>query len=57
MVNGPENIFVARRGKTVKSKRRYIDDERLTTAINRIVAPLGLRLPTLRDVGAHTDHA
>jgi pilus assembly protein CpaF len=48
MVNGPENIFVAKRGKTIKTKRRYIDDERLLTAINRIVAPLGRPLNQAR---------
>ncbi len=41
MVNGPSKIFVARRGKTVRTDKQFIDEERLLTIINRIVAPLG----------------
>ncbi|MCC6547786.1 Flp pilus assembly complex ATPase component TadA [Candidatus Sumerlaeota bacterium] len=41
MVNGPAKIFVARRGKTVRTDKQFIDEERLLTIINRIVAPLG----------------
>ncbi len=48
MVNGSENIFIARKGKTLKPRRRYLDAERLLTAINRIVAPLGRPLNQAR---------
>lgn len=41
MVNGPSNIYIAKRGKTVKTDKQFIDEERLLTVINRIVAPLG----------------
>jgi pilus assembly protein CpaF len=47
MVNGPDNIFIARRGKTIRTDKVYIDEERLETVINRIVAPLGRQINKL----------
>lgn len=41
MVNGPAKIFIARKGKTIRTDKQFIDEERLLTVINRIVAPLG----------------
>lgn len=41
MINGPENVFVARHGRIQRTNRKFIDEERLLTIINRIVAPLG----------------
>ncbi|MEO8376909.1 MAG: CpaF family protein, partial [Candidatus Sumerlaeota bacterium] len=41
MINGPAKIFIARRGKTIRTDKQFIDEERLLTIINRIVAPLG----------------
>jgi pilus assembly protein CpaF len=47
MVNGPDNIYIAKRGKTVRTDKVYIDEERLETVINRIVAPLGRQINKL----------
>lgn len=47
MVNGPDNIFYVRKGQMIKSDKVYIDEERLETVINRIVAPLGRQINKL----------
>lgn len=41
MVNGPNNIFVARRGKIEKTGSRFYDDDHVMSVIRRIVEPLG----------------
>lgn len=47
MVNGPYNIYYVRKGQMLKSDKVYIDEERLETVINRIVAPLGRQINKL----------
>lgn len=47
MVNGPDNIFIARHGKTFKTDKSYIDEDRLETVINRIVSPIGRQINKL----------
>ncbi len=44
MVNGPERIFVARRGKMELTDRRFGTTKQLAGIIDRIVAPIGRRV-------------
>ena len=44
MVNGPNQVYVERRGKLVKSQTRFRDDKEILELIERIVAPLGRRI-------------
>jgi len=44
MVNGPQNIYVERRGKIEKTSLFFDSDEHLLRIIERIVAPLGRRV-------------
>jgi len=44
MVNGPQNIYVERRGKIEKTSLFFDSDEHLLHIIERIVAPLGRRV-------------
>jgi pilus assembly protein CpaF len=41
MVNSPNEIFIERSGKIVRSRRRFIDDRHVMNIIDRIVRPLG----------------
>ena len=44
MVNGPERIFVERKGKLQLSGVRFLSTEQLRGTIERIVAPIGRRI-------------
>ena len=44
MVNGPKNIYVERKGKLLKAKVTFTDDDHVHRIIERIVAPLGRRI-------------
>lgn len=44
LVNGPHHIWVDRGGKLELTKARFSDDQELTTMVERVIAPLGLRL-------------
>ena len=44
MVNGPEKVYVERRGKLVLSDCQFTDDASVLAVIERIVAPLGRRI-------------
>ena len=44
MVNGPENVYVERRGKLELSDCQFSDDASVLAVIERIVAPLGRRI-------------
>lgn len=44
MVNGPKNIYVERKGKLLKAKVTFTDDDHVNRIIERIVAPLGRRI-------------
>jgi pilus assembly protein CpaF len=44
MVNGPNHIFIERKGKLELSHRTFLDEKQLRVVIDRIVAPLGRRI-------------
>ena len=44
MVNGPDRIFVERRGKLELTGRSFMDEAAVMAAIERIVSPLGRRV-------------
>lgn len=44
MVNGPDRIFVEKRGKLVLSEFRFTSTQSLLAVIDRVVAPLGRRI-------------
>ncbi|NSW52744.1 MAG: CpaF family protein [Anaerolineae bacterium] len=44
MVNGPTHIYVERKGKLLRAKVTFEDDEHVGRVIERIVAPLGRRI-------------
>ncbi|MDH7488075.1 MAG: CpaF family protein [Anaerolineae bacterium] len=44
MVNGPNAVYIERRGRIEKTAVRFQDDEHLLRIIDRIVAPLGRRV-------------
>jgi pilus assembly protein CpaF len=44
MVNGPDLIFIERRGKLELSTRQFLDERQLRVVIDRIVAPIGRRI-------------
>jgi pilus assembly protein CpaF len=44
MVNGPEQIFVERRGLIERTSKRFADGAQLRTIIERIITPLGRRV-------------
>jgi pilus assembly protein CpaF len=41
MVNSPTDIFIERKGKIKRSRRRFVDDRHVMNIIDRIVRPLG----------------
>jgi pilus assembly protein CpaF len=41
MVNSPSDIFIERKGKIVRSRRKFIDERHVMNIIDRIVRPLG----------------
>ena len=44
MVNGPNQIFIERKGVIYRSDSEFADDAQVLSAIERIVAPLGRRI-------------
>lgn len=44
LVNGPEEIWVERRGRLERSSVRYRSPQAVVAAVERVIAPLGLRL-------------
>jgi pilus assembly protein CpaF len=44
MVNGPDVIYIERRGKLTLTDRRFNDERHLRTIIERIIAPIGRRI-------------
>jgi pilus assembly protein CpaF len=44
MVNGPNQVYVERRGKLIRTQARFRDDKEILELIERIVAPLGRRI-------------
>ncbi|HRV92197.1 MAG TPA: CpaF family protein [Anaerolineae bacterium] len=44
MVNGPEKVFVERKGKIVASRVQFESNEHVLKVIDRIVSPLGRRI-------------
>jgi pilus assembly protein CpaF len=47
MVNGPERVYVERRGRIEPTDVEFADEEELRNAIERILAPLGRRIDEL----------
>ncbi len=47
MVNGPERVYVERRGRIEAAPVRFADDDQLLNTIERILAPLGRRVDEL----------
>lgn len=44
MVNGPDSIYVERKGKLTLTESQFLDDQQLLGIIERIVAPIGRRI-------------
>lgn len=44
MVNGPDNVYIERNGKLVKTNIKFEDDTHVRRIIDRIVLPLGRRI-------------
>lgn len=44
MVNGPDAIYVEKRGKLILSESQFLDEQQLLGIIERIVAPIGRRI-------------
>jgi pilus assembly protein CpaF len=44
LVNGPSEIWIERRGKLERSDRSFADDRAILAAVERVLAPLGLRI-------------
>ena len=44
MVNGPQQVYIERRGKLERSNLTFMDDASVMAVIERIVAPLGRRI-------------
>jgi pilus assembly protein CpaF len=47
MVNGPEEVYVERRGRIERTEVRFASEQALRDAIERILAPLGRRVDEL----------
>jgi pilus assembly protein CpaF len=47
MVNGPDRVYVERRGVLERTEVRFADEEELRNTIERILAPLGRRVDEL----------
>jgi pilus assembly protein CpaF len=47
MVNGPDTVYVERRGRIERATARFGDEDELRNAIERILAPLGRRIDEL----------
>ena len=44
MVNGPEQIYIERRGKLELSYRQFLSERQLRVVIDRIISPIGRRI-------------
>src|SRR6185295_19940694 len=44
MVNGPNQVYVEKKGLLEKTNLRFRDDQQLQTVIERILAPIGRRI-------------
>lgn len=44
MVNNKDEIFIERKGKIVLTSKKFISNEQVKTAIERIIAPIGRRI-------------
>ena len=44
MVNGPNNVYVERKGELYRTDTAFADDQQVIAAIERIVSPLGRRI-------------
>jgi len=44
MVNGPNQVYVEKKGKLVLTDRSFMDDDSVLAVIERIVAPIGRRI-------------
>jgi pilus assembly protein CpaF len=44
LVNGPDEIWVERAGRLYRTKTRFSNSEAIVAAVERVIAPLGLRL-------------
>lgn len=44
LVNGPSEIWIERHGRLERSDRSFADDRAIVAAIERVLAPLGLRI-------------
>jgi len=44
MVNGPDSVYIERRGKVEATTRRFMDDAHVMRIIEKIIAPLGRRI-------------
>lgn len=44
MVNGPDNIYIEKNGKLLKTNARFKDDNHILHVIKKIVAPIGRRI-------------
>jgi len=47
MVNGPDTVYVERRGRIERADVRFADDEHVRQVVDRILAPIGRRLDSL----------
>lgn len=48
MVNGPNQIYVERQGRLIKTDARFKDDDHVYKIIERIIVPLGRRIDATR---------
>lgn len=44
LVNGPSDVWVERRGSLERSELTFADDRAIVAAVERVIAPLGLRI-------------
>jgi pilus assembly protein CpaF len=44
LVNGPSDVWVERHGRLERSEVMFADDEAIVAAVERVIAPLGLRI-------------
>ena len=44
MVNGPDHVYIERRGKILEVESTFLDDEHVLRVIDRIITPIGRRI-------------
>ena len=44
LVNGPKEVWVERHGRLERSEVAFVDDRAIVAAVERVIAPLGLRI-------------